>query len=113
MTKLSLPENITNEKLTDLYKEMWLIRFFDEKVDEFFAKGLIHGTTHLAVGHFSFSSFPFSFFRFLVIISSSLIFLLHCISKLSVFIKMMSYLFGFTTFFFICNGVSMLFAFLF
>ncbi|MFB5189446.1 thiamine pyrophosphate-dependent dehydrogenase E1 component subunit alpha [Alicyclobacillus fastidiosus] len=29
---------------------MWLIRYFDEKVDEMFAKGLIHGTTHLCVG---------------------------------------------------------------
>ncbi|MDX6154074.1 thiamine pyrophosphate-dependent dehydrogenase E1 component subunit alpha [Marinococcus sp. PL1-022] len=29
---------------------MWSIRWFDEKVDEFFAKGMIHGTTHLCVG---------------------------------------------------------------
>lgn len=29
---------------------MWLIRYFDEKVDQFFAKGMIHGTTHLCVG---------------------------------------------------------------
>ncbi|QZN89680.1 thiamine pyrophosphate-dependent dehydrogenase E1 component subunit alpha [Vagococcus lutrae] len=29
---------------------MWLIRFFDEKVDQLFAQGKIHGTTHLAVG---------------------------------------------------------------
>ncbi|WP_019122247.1 thiamine pyrophosphate-dependent enzyme, partial [Brevibacillus massiliensis] len=41
---------ITREKLPELLHQMWLIRFFDEKVDEFFAKGLIHGTTHLAVG---------------------------------------------------------------
>jgi acetoin:2,6-dichlorophenolindophenol oxidoreductase subunit alpha len=34
----------------DLYYKMWLVRYFDEKVDEFFAKGLIHGTTHLCVG---------------------------------------------------------------
>lgn len=47
---LKLPEMITDEKLRDLYKEMWLIRYFDEKVDQFFAKGLIHGTTHLCVG---------------------------------------------------------------
>ncbi len=33
-----------------LYYQMWLIRLFDEKVDEMFAKGLIHGTTHLCVG---------------------------------------------------------------
>lgn len=40
----------SREKLIPLYKQMWLIRFFEEKVDEFFAKGMIHGTTHLAVG---------------------------------------------------------------
>ncbi|MFD2830484.1 thiamine pyrophosphate-dependent dehydrogenase E1 component subunit alpha [Corticicoccus populi] len=45
-----LPENVTVDDLSQLYEEMWLIRLFDEKVDEFFAKGKIHGTTHLAVG---------------------------------------------------------------
>ena len=47
---LKLPEAVSTEKLTELYEQMWLIRLFDEKVDEFFAKGKIHGTTHLAVG---------------------------------------------------------------
>lgn len=42
--------NISDQKLIDLYKQMWVIRYFDEKVDQFFAKGLIHGTTHLCVG---------------------------------------------------------------
>ncbi|UFT98609.1 pyruvate dehydrogenase (acetyl-transferring) E1 component subunit alpha [Radiobacillus kanasensis] len=46
----SVPKGIDKQKLIDLYKQMWLIRFFDEKVDEFFAKGMIHGTTHLCVG---------------------------------------------------------------
>ncbi|NGQ96038.1 thiamine pyrophosphate-dependent dehydrogenase E1 component subunit alpha [Brevibacillus sp. SYP-B805] len=41
---------ITEAKLVELFHQMWLIRFFDEKVDEFFAKGMIHGTTHLCVG---------------------------------------------------------------
>ncbi|MEW9670891.1 thiamine pyrophosphate-dependent dehydrogenase E1 component subunit alpha [Ammoniphilus sp. 3BR4] len=51
ISKLSLPSVIQDQKkLTDFLHQMWLIRFFDEKVDEFFAKGLIHGTTHLAVG---------------------------------------------------------------
>ncbi|MEK3857245.1 thiamine pyrophosphate-dependent dehydrogenase E1 component subunit alpha [Cytobacillus sp. FSL H8-0458] len=50
MQKLELPKMITEEKLKDLYKEMWMIRYFDEKVDQFFAKGMIHGTTHLCVG---------------------------------------------------------------
>ncbi|MBF6632572.1 thiamine pyrophosphate-dependent dehydrogenase E1 component subunit alpha [Microbacterium sp. APC 3898] len=48
--KLKLPPQVKTEELTGLYKQMWLIRFFEEKVDEFFAKGMIHGTTHLSVG---------------------------------------------------------------
>ncbi|RDW20691.1 thiamine pyrophosphate-dependent dehydrogenase E1 component subunit alpha [Oceanobacillus chungangensis] len=47
---LKLVPEISDEKLKDLYKQMWLIRYFDEQVDQFFAKGMIHGTTHLAVG---------------------------------------------------------------
>ncbi|MCR8964485.1 thiamine pyrophosphate-dependent dehydrogenase E1 component subunit alpha [Brevibacillus halotolerans] len=49
-TAWELPKMITEQKLVDLLHQMWVIRFFDEKVDEFFAKGLIHGTTHLCVG---------------------------------------------------------------
>ncbi|WP_107728636.1 thiamine pyrophosphate-dependent dehydrogenase E1 component subunit alpha [Desmospora activa] len=41
---------IKRELLPELLHQMWLIRYFDEKVDEFFAKGAIHGTTHLCVG---------------------------------------------------------------
>lgn len=50
LTNIKLPTGITEAKLPQLLHQMWLIRFFDEKVDEFFAKGLIHGTTHLCVG---------------------------------------------------------------
>ncbi|WP_346774007.1 thiamine pyrophosphate-dependent dehydrogenase E1 component subunit alpha [Brevibacillus sp. SYP-B805] len=50
ITNLSVPPMITEAKLVELFHQMWLIRFFDEKVDEFFAKGMIHGTTHLCVG---------------------------------------------------------------
>lgn len=45
-----IPPYLTRDQLLDLYHQMWLIRYFDEKVDEFFARGMIHGTTHLAVG---------------------------------------------------------------
>lgn len=41
---------LDDEKLQEIYQTMWTIRYFDEKVDQFFAKGMIHGTTHLAVG---------------------------------------------------------------
>lgn len=50
MKMRNLPKNTNSEKLLDLYHQMWLIRYFDEKVDEFFARGMIHGTTHLCVG---------------------------------------------------------------
>ncbi|MBO1001985.1 thiamine pyrophosphate-dependent dehydrogenase E1 component subunit alpha [Pseudogracilibacillus auburnensis] len=45
-----LQVEFSHDKLKELYKTMWDIRFFEEKVDEFFAKGMIHGTTHLCVG---------------------------------------------------------------
>lgn len=41
---------LDDDKLKEIYKTMWTIRYFDETVDQFFAKGMIHGTTHLAVG---------------------------------------------------------------
>lgn len=52
MTKISIPNRagFDDNKLIDIYRTMWLIRLFEEKVDFFFAKGMIHGTTHLAVG---------------------------------------------------------------
>jgi pyruvate dehydrogenase E1 component alpha subunit len=46
----NLNSQFSNEQLKNFYKTMWDIRFFEEKVDEFFAKGMIHGTTHLCVG---------------------------------------------------------------
>jgi pyruvate dehydrogenase E1 component alpha subunit len=49
---ISIPNSagLTDEDLKNIYRVMWEIRFFDEKVDQLFAQGLIHGTTHLAVG---------------------------------------------------------------
>lgn len=41
---------LTDLDLIEAYRKMWLIRLFEEKVDFFFAKGMIHGTTHLCVG---------------------------------------------------------------
>lgn len=40
----------SKEELMHLVHQMWQIRYFDEKVDEYFARGMIHGTTHLCVG---------------------------------------------------------------
>ncbi|WP_156291230.1 thiamine pyrophosphate-dependent dehydrogenase E1 component subunit alpha [Oceanobacillus salinisoli] len=47
---MKLIPDITDEKLISLYKQMWLIRLFDEKLEQFFAEGSMHGTTHLTVG---------------------------------------------------------------
>lgn len=44
------PESLTTERILELLEQMWLIRYFDEKIDEMFAQGRIHGTTHLYVG---------------------------------------------------------------
>ncbi|MGE5484796.1 MAG: thiamine pyrophosphate-dependent enzyme, partial [Ignavibacteriales bacterium] len=33
-----------------MYETMLRNRYFEEKVDEFFARGKIHGTTHLSIG---------------------------------------------------------------
>ena len=41
---------LSPDTLKGMYKKMLLIRHFEEKVDEFFARALIHGTTHLYVG---------------------------------------------------------------
>ena len=38
--QITLPEQISHEKLADLYKQMWLVRYFDEKVDQFLQKDL-------------------------------------------------------------------------
>jgi pyruvate dehydrogenase E1 component alpha subunit len=49
---ISLPNkaNLNDDQLKEIYRKMVLIRLFEEKVDFFFAKGMIHGTTHLCVG---------------------------------------------------------------
>ena len=33
--------NLSNETFKEIFYKMWEIRFFDEKVDELFARGLI------------------------------------------------------------------------
>jgi acetoin:2,6-dichlorophenolindophenol oxidoreductase subunit alpha len=52
MMSISLPNlaNFDDHRLKQLFETMWTIRLFEEKVDFFFAKGMIHGTTHLCVG---------------------------------------------------------------
>lgn len=94
VTKLNLPTSITDEKLKDLYKEMWLIRYFDEKVDQFFAKGLIHGTTHLCVGQEASAAGSIAVLEPRDKIVSTHRGHGHCISKEGDVNKMMAELFG-------------------
>jgi pyruvate dehydrogenase E1 component alpha subunit len=47
---MNLIPPLTNEKLASLYRQMWLIRLFDEKLEAFFAEKIMHGTTHLTIG---------------------------------------------------------------
>ncbi len=49
-TSLKNKAKLNDEQLKEAFKKMWLVRYFEEKVDFFFAQGKIHGTTHLAVG---------------------------------------------------------------
>lgn len=41
---------IAKEQMQKIYKQMYSSRTFEERVNEMFMKGLIHGTTHLAIG---------------------------------------------------------------
>jgi len=50
--KTSPPEfyDLPKKRLLDLLRKMWQIRLFEQKVDEFFQLGRLHGTCHLYVG---------------------------------------------------------------
>ena len=41
---------IPPDELKQVLLKMWHIRAFEEKVDEFFQRAMIHGTTHLYIG---------------------------------------------------------------
>lgn len=94
LSTVKLPPHITDEKLISLYKEMWLIRYFDEKVDQFFAKGMIHGTTHLCVGQEASAAGPIAALKDIDKITSTHRGHGHCISKGAEVKKMMAELFG-------------------
>lgn len=89
-----LPDSVDTSRLPALYKEMWLIRYFDEKVDQFFAKGLIHGTTHLCVGQEACAVGSIAVLQDRDKIVSTHRGHGHCISKKGDVNKMMAELFG-------------------
>ncbi|MGE8203747.1 pyruvate dehydrogenase (acetyl-transferring) E1 component subunit alpha [Heyndrickxia sp. NPDC080065] len=94
LSTVKLPPHITDEKLISLYKEMWVIRYFDEKVDQFFAKGMIHGTTHLCVGQEASSAGAIAALKDIDQITSTHRGHGHCISKGADVNRMMAELFG-------------------
>ncbi|ALX49995.1 pyruvate dehydrogenase [Lentibacillus amyloliquefaciens] len=94
---VTLVPDVSQDKLVDLYKQMWVIRFFDEKVDEFFAKGMIHGTTHLAVGQEASAAGACALLDNEDKITSTHRGHGHCIAKGATPDKMMAELFGRTT----------------
>jgi pyruvate dehydrogenase E1 component alpha subunit len=94
LSTLNLPSRITEEKLPGIYKQMWLIRYFDEKVDQFFAKGKIHGTTHLCVGQEASAAGSIAVLQSKDKIISTHRGHGHCIAKEGDVNKMMAELFG-------------------
>lgn len=42
--------DLTKEQMKKIYDQMFSSRTFEERVNEMFMRGMIHGTTHLAVG---------------------------------------------------------------
>ena len=93
-TAWELPKMITEQKLVELLHQMWVIRFFDEKVDEFFAKGFIHGTTHLCVGQEATAAGAIAVLQPTDKITSTHRGHGHCIAKGADVNKMMAELFG-------------------
>lgn len=92
-----LQVEFSEDKLKYLYKTMWDIRFFEEKVDEFFAKGKIHGTTHLCVGQEASAMGTCAVLEEQDKITSTHRGHGHCIAKGADVNKMMAELFGRTT----------------
>lgn len=93
----NLRVEFSEDKLKHFYKTMWDIRFFEEKVDEFFAKGKIHGTTHLCVGQEASAMGTCAVLEEQDKITSTHRGHGHCIAKGADVNKMMAELFGRTT----------------
>ncbi len=49
-TTIDVVQSLSHETLLHLYEQMQTIRYFEEQVIEFFAKGLISGSTHPCIG---------------------------------------------------------------
>lgn len=89
--------HMSKEKLIHMYRQMWLIRYFEEKVDEFFKRGLIYGTTHLCIGQEATAVGACAVLKEGDKITSTHRGHGHCIAIGSSIYKMMAELFGRTT----------------
>lgn len=47
---MTAQNEVTREEAESLLETMWKIRRFEEKVDDMFGRGLLHGTMHLSIG---------------------------------------------------------------
>jgi len=45
-----IPPELTNEDLKWMLKKMFEIRYFEEKAEDLYIRGLVHGTMHLSIG---------------------------------------------------------------
>ncbi len=41
---------LERQRLVEMLKKMYEIRYFEEKAEELYIRGLVHGTMHLSVG---------------------------------------------------------------
>ena len=46
----SLLEDLPREKLIWMLQKMCEIRYFEEKAEDLYVRGLVHGTMHLSIG---------------------------------------------------------------
>lgn len=86
--------DLKKEQLEKIYYQMYISRIFEEQVQSMFAQGMIHGTTHLAVGEEATAAGGVNALRPDDYIMSSHRGHAHCIAKGADLKQMMSELLG-------------------
>jgi pyruvate dehydrogenase E1 component alpha subunit len=97
-----MERTITQKK--EMYRKLWLARFFEESVNEMFMRGEIKGTTHLSIGQEGAAVGVIAAIREDDLIMSSHRGHSHCIAKNADLKRMMSELTGKATGF--CKGLG-------
>ena len=49
-SKPTIPFELTDENLKWMLQKMCEIRYFEEKAEDLYIRGLVHGTMHLSIG---------------------------------------------------------------